>query len=296
MKSPLNVINYSISYFINIVNDTINTLDEIETKCYNDIEVMTMNEQWKNIIITDISLAIYVPPNSGKHIHNNRPYHGLVLNDASSVKDYIFDDGRILHTVPNTLFYLPKGSSYHVESHQIGGCYAINFDSEIHDNPFSVSFRNTEALLHNFKAACDAWKSKSEYARLLSMRALYDGIYKMQKEQKRQYISKTQVSLIAPAVEEIERVFTQNDLTVCELAAMCGISEVYFRRLFLNTFGISPKEYIIQKRIEYAKTLLSSKDFSVGEVGILCGYAEPCHFSREFSKRVGISPMQYDNL
>ena len=126
--------------------------------------------------------------------------------------------------------------------------------------------------------------------------ALYDGIYQMQKEQKRQYISKTQVSLIAPAVEEMERAFTQNDLTVCELAAMCGISEVYFRRLFLNTFGISPKEYIIQKRIEYAKTLLSSKDFSVGEVGILCGYTEPCHFSREFSKRVGISPMQYENL
>jgi AraC family transcriptional regulator len=118
----------------------------------------------------------------------------------------------------------------------------------------------------------------------------------MQKEQKRQYISKTQVSLIAPAVEEIERAFTQNDLTVCKLAAMCTVSEVYFRRLFLNTFGISPKEYIIQKRIEYAKTLLSSKDFSVGEVGILCGYTEPCHFSREFSKRVGTSPMQYENL
>ena len=255
-----------------------------------------MNEQWKNIIITDISLAIYVPPNSGKHIHNNRPYHGLVLNDASSVKDYIFDDGRIMRTDENALFYLPKGSSYHVESHQIGGCYAINFDAEISDTPFSVSFRNTESLLHHFKAACEAWKSKNDQANLLAMRALYDGIYQMQKEQKKQYIPKTQVSLIAPAVEEMERAFTQNDLTVCELAAMCGISEVYFRRLFLNTFGISPKEYIIQKRIEYAKTLLSSKDFSVGEVGILCGYTEPCHFSREFSKRVGISPMQYENL
>ena len=255
-----------------------------------------MNEQWKNIIITDISLAIYVPPNSGKHIHNNRPYHGLVLNYASSVKDYIFDDGRILHTDQNTLFYLPKGSSYHVESHQIGGCYAINFDSAILDKPFSVSFRNTESLLHNFKAACEAWKSKNDQAILLAMRALYDGIYQMQKEQKKQYISKTQVSLIAPAVEEIERAFTQNDLTVCELAAMCKISEVYFRRLFLLTFGVSPKEYIIQKRIEYAKDLLLSGDFSVLEVSKMCGYTEPCHFSREFSKRVGASPNQYTRI
>jgi AraC-like DNA-binding protein len=255
-----------------------------------------LNNAWKNIVIKDISVAVYVAPGMKKHIHKNRTYHGLVLNDSNSVKDYIFDDGRIMHTDQNALFYLPKGSSYHVKSHQIGGCYAINFDSEIHDKPFSVSFRNTEALLHNFKAACEAWKSKNDQANLLAMRALYDGIYQMQKEQKKQYISKTQVSLIAPAVEEIERAFTQNDLTVCQLAAMCTVSEVYFRRLFLNTFGISPKEYIIQKRIEYAKTLLSSKDFSVGEVGILCGYTEPCHFSREFSKRVGISPMQYENL
>ena len=84
--------------------------------------------------------------------------------------------------------------------------------------------------------------------------------------------------------------------TITELAAFSNVSEVYFRRLFLNAYGISPKEYIIQKRIEYAKTLLSSGDFSVSEVGSLCGYAEPCHFSREFSKRVGISPVQYENL
>ena len=94
------------------------------------------------------------------------------MNDADSVKDYIFDDGRILHTVPNTLFYLPRGSSYHVEQYTSGGCYAINFAADISDESFSVSFRNTEALLHNFKAACDAWKSKSEHARLLFMRAV----------------------------------------------------------------------------------------------------------------------------
>ncbi len=255
-----------------------------------------MNEQWKNIIITKISVAVYVAPNTGKHIHKDRLYHGLVLNDSDSVKDYVFDDGRVMRTDENALFYLPKGSSYHVETHQIGGCYAINFDSKILDKPFSVSFRNAESLFHNFKVACEAWKSKNDQANLLSMRALYDGIYQMQKEQKKQYIPKTQVSLITPAVEKMERAFTQNDLTVCKLATLCGISEVYFRRLFLQIFGISPKEYIIQKRIEYAKTLLSSGDFSVSEVSSLCGYAEPCHFSREFSKRVGISPVQYENL
>ena len=255
-----------------------------------------MKDDWKNLVVTDIHLALYVAPASGSILHRDRPLHGFVLNSGEGVKEYSFSDGQILRTEGRSLFYLPKHSTYRVRSVEEGGCYAINFDAEISDTPFSVSFRNTESLLHHFKAACEAWKSKNDQANLLAMRALYDGIYQMQKEQKKQYVPKTQVSLITPAVEEIERAFTQNDLTVCKLAALCGISEVYFRRLFLQIFGISPKEYIIQKRIEYAKTLLSCGDFSVSEVGSLCGYAEPCHFSREFSKRVGTSPVQYENL
>jgi len=252
-----------------------------------------MNNLWKNIIITQISVAVYVAPNAGKHIHKNRPLHGLVLNDTNVIRDYVFDDGYVMKTEGNTLFYLPKGSSYHVETHKTGGCYAINFDSEIRDKPFSVSFRNAESILHNFKMACDAWKSQSEYANSLAMRALYDGIYQMQKEEQKQYTSGRQLSLISPAIHEIDSCFAENDLSISHLAALCGISEVYFRKLFLNTHGISPKEYIIQKRIEYAKTLLASGGFSVSEVGYLCGYAEPCHFSREFLRRVGITPSQY---
>jgi len=282
-----------ISHEIYFVNEKIKTLDENETVLYNLSEVMKVNESWKNIIITGISAAVYVAPNTGKHIHKDRPCHGMVLNDADSVKDYVFDDGRVMHTEGGSLFYLPKGSSYYVDQHQIGGCYAINFDAEINDEPFSIHFRNTESLVHNFKAACEAWRIKNDCGNALAMRAVYDGIYQMQNELRRQYVSGDHLSLIAPAIREIERSFVENDLNVSYLSGLCGISEVYFRKLFLNAFGVSPKEYIIRKRIEYAKSLLSSGDFSVSQVGLLCGYAEPCHFSREFSKRVGIAPSGY---
>lgn len=255
-----------------------------------------MNECWKNIIITKISVAIYVAPDTGKTVHQNRQFHGFVLNDADSIKDYVFDDGFVLHTKGSSLFYLPKGSSYCVITHSSGGCYAINFDAEICDTPFCYSLRNTESVSHNFKLACEAWKNNNIHANILAMRALYDGVYQIQKEQKKQYVPTSRLSLIAPGVNEIDCSFTKNDISISSLAAMCGISEVYFRKLFFNAFGISPKEYIIQKRIEYAKTLLSSGDFSVSEVAIITGYSEPCHFSREFSKRVGISPKQYKNL
>ena len=65
-----------------------------------------MKQAWREIIITQISLACYVEPNRGKHIHKNRPYHGLVINDSGSMKDYVFDDGRIMRTDETSLFYL----------------------------------------------------------------------------------------------------------------------------------------------------------------------------------------------
>ena len=50
-----------------------------------------MNESWKDIIVTKLKVAVYVGPTAGKHIHKDRPFHGLVLNDSNGVKDYVFD-------------------------------------------------------------------------------------------------------------------------------------------------------------------------------------------------------------
>ena len=254
-----------------------------------------MKELWKNVIITKIDVAVYVAPNTGKHIHKNRPFHGFVLNDGDCARDYCFDDGRVLRTEKNSLFYLPKGSSYHTEQRSAGGCCAVNFDAEASDEPFSVPLRNANALQHRFKAAADAWRSRDPLRVPLAMTAVYDAICCASKELLRQYVSGAQTALLAPAAQALQHSFTETALSVSELAALCGISEVYFRKLFRNSFGVSPKEYLIQKRIDYAKALLKSGDFSVSSVAELCGYGEPSQFSRAFAMRVGMTPTQYAN-
>ena len=67
-----------------------------------------MKKQWENTVITEISTAVYVAPNTGKHIHKDRPFHGFVLNDSEVVRDYCFDNGYAMRTEGNSLFYLPK--------------------------------------------------------------------------------------------------------------------------------------------------------------------------------------------
>lgn len=122
---------------------------------------------------------------------------------------------------------------------------------------------------------------------------LYDAIYQLQKESQKPYLSSNSLNVIELALKKINSDFCNNNITVESLAKLCGISAVYFRKIFNSVLGVSPKEYIIQKRIEYAKNLLESQQFSVLEVAMICGYAEQCHFCREFTKRTGISPTKY---
>lgn len=252
-----------------------------------------MNKNWGNTLITEIALAVYVAPNTGKSAHKNRPFHGLVLNDEGAEKEYIFTDGRILHTRGGELFYLPKGSSYTVRDVKTGGCHAINFAAEIESEPFSLSVRKRERVLHNFRTAAEAWRQNAPSKTALAMRALYDAVYRIENAVPRTYLTSEHTARIVPALERAERDFTDPNLTVSSLAALCKMSEVYFRRLFLAQTGLSPKNFLIKKRMEYARTLLLSANFSVGEVARLCGYAEPCHFSREFDRFFGVSPGRY---
>ena len=248
---------------------------------------------WNEAIISKICMAVYVAPGHGRHIHKNRDFHGFVLNESCCKRDYIFSDGTVLSTTGGSLFYLPEGSSYYVKTLEPGGCYCINFKSDVCDGPFVVNLRSFDGILHNFKAASNAWLRNDELKHSSSMRALYDAIYQMQKEHGRNYLSNSNVAVIGPAIERIERCFTDGELTVEELAEDCKISTVYLRKIFMSKFGLSPKSYLIKKRIEYAKRLLASKGFTISEVAIQCGYTEPCHFSREFSKHVGTSPSKY---
>ena len=85
-------------------------------------------------------------------------------------------------------------------------------------------------------------------------------------------------------------------MSLRDFAAMCNISEAYFRRLFEAKFGVSPKEYIKEKRLGYAKQLLETGEVSIADTAFLCGYSENTHFSREFTKRVGVSPNEYKKI
>jgi len=255
-----------------------------------------MLENWNDVTITQIKLAIYVEPGTGSAQHTNRPSHGLVMDDSDAHKAYCFSDGTVLETRGHSVFYLPQNSTYRVKTlSKPCGCWAINFllEEEICEKPFVLHFKNSDSILECFQEAVNAFKRSGDDAELIIKRNLYDIILKIRRESRKEYVSGSKRQLIQPAVDHIHKNFTDRNLTVEDLAKRCQMSENYFRRIFGQEFGMSPKEYIIERKIRYAKALLSNEQFSVSEIAELCGYFEPCHFSREFSRRVGIPPSEY---
>ena len=85
----------------------------------------------------------------------------------------------------------------------------------------------------------------------------------------------------------------ERELTVDSLARSLHITPEYLTRKFTQKYGIAPKAYLIEKRIEYAKLLLEQGNATVSEVASSVGYADSLYFSRIFKKREGCSPSAY---
>ncbi|MBN1863514.1 MAG: helix-turn-helix domain-containing protein [Victivallales bacterium] len=77
------------------------------------------------------------------------------------------------------------------------------------------------------------------------------------------------------------------------LAASAGMCPDHFGRVFRSIKGVSPREFIIGKRIDSAKVMLIESSHPIGRVAELCGYDSIYYFSRHFKTHVGVPPIQY---
>lgn len=85
------------------------------------------------------------------------------------------------------------------------------------------------------------------------------------------------------------------DLSLNALAAMLGMSPYYFERLFKQSVGYTPHQYILHCRIERAKQLLRNTQQPIMEIACQVGCKNHSHFSKLFRQLTGMSPRAYRN-
>ena len=90
-------------------------------------------------------------------------------------------------------------------------------------------------------------------------------------------------------LEYIEGHLTE-DISLDALASEVGMSKYHFCRLFKKSTHLTPHQYVIQRRLAQAKTLLKKGELTIVEIAHLLGFSDQSHFSRLFKKRYGLTP------
>ena len=85
----------------------------------------------------------------------------------------------------------------------------------------------------------------------------------------------------------------EKSLTLTEIAKESGMSKYYFSRTFKVSIGRSFKQYLTEKRIDRAKSLLANKDLNITEVCFLVGFNDLAYFDRVFRQKEGVTPSAF---
>ncbi|MBW4600021.1 MAG: AraC family transcriptional regulator, partial [Calothrix sp. FI2-JRJ7] len=85
------------------------------------------------------------------------------------------------------------------------------------------------------------------------------------------------------------------DISLEDIAAYVGISQYYFVRLFKQSTGYSPYQYLIKCRIERAKQLMMLRQGSITDIAVLVGFTSQSQFGRHFKRFTGMTPKQFFN-
>jgi AraC family transcriptional regulator len=79
-------------------------------------------------------------------------------------------------------------------------------------------------------------------------------------------------------------------MEISDLASVVALSRSHFSRAFKHSFGLSPMEYVVMRRVERAKAMITSTRETLTEVALACGFADQAHLNRRFRNIVGESP------
>ena len=97
---------------------------------------------------------------------------------------------------------------------------------------------------------------------------------------------------LSRAVQHLHTHYAEQ-ITARQLAAMAGVSVSQFDRLFRKLFRTTLRRYILLTRVRAACRLLSHSDKSITDIALNVGFYDHAHFTRTFSKFMGVAPLAY---
>ncbi len=82
-------------------------------------------------------------------------------------------------------------------------------------------------------------------------------------------------------------------LDMSSVASECCMSEYHYYRVFKKVMGVSPYQYLIKKRLDFAHEQLRDRSISVSRIAEDVGFSDLASFSKAFKKQFGLAPSYY---
>lgn len=222
---------------------------------------------------------------------NGRLKHGFIyIVQGSMVYDFLSEPRKRLHLEAGSLLFVPQKCIY-------TGTY-LQDATEIKIIQFNIASgelpaylqRPKELLLPNAGKSIDVFfcpvSSHTVGHPFYFLSCFYDLLWKID-----EHCSKvpSKYKKLLPALSELTAHFDDNRL-IGDYAALCGISEPCFRRLFREYVGQSPVDYRNALRLEAARAKLQSGEYNVSEAAWDSGFTNLSYFVRLYKQKYGYTP------
>ena len=218
---------------------------------------------------------------------HSHPFHEFVY--CIKGKGRIEISGKSFYFGTGTIYITEAGIIHFEEDYTESEIIYFYFDCPVSMINMGVFYDKNETVLPILRKLQSEVRTEKHDSELMKSAILQQLLI----ETKRTRDYHKQGRSFGSVLEYIDECF-RYEINVRELAKKCGYSYDRFRHIFKEQTGVSPNEYIIQKRVEMAKKMMENNvSASLTYIAYECGFATSSHFSNAFKSLTGKSPKDY---
>ncbi len=220
-----------------------------------------------------------------------RGFHALSFRVEG---DVVFEHDKQYYPVStDQIAFVPKDFDYTMHARTREHVFVVHFEIQP-DIPMEFTsftpadpayYREQMKLLHR------VWKRKQTGYQYAAASIFY-GILEHLAKENAQKENPIATGKLSETLEYIHRHYADPGLNVTALAELYGASTTYFRRIFKQTCGKLPLQYIHDLRLKRAEELMRSGYYTIAEAAYAAGFTDPKYFSRFFKKEKGYTPSE----
>ena len=214
---------------------------------------------------------------------NKRPFGALSyrISGASEIRI----QNKSFHILPGDVFFLPALTDYDAE-YRGSNSIVIHITDCGYTKADLYRPSDTELFKSLFYEMIYNWEQEHSVNRAKAQ--IYEILYRIEKCKR-----SSDNSLIDRALSYVEDNLFDPQLQVTNICEHLYTSPSTLQRSFIAALGMSPKQYILKKRMDKATELLIKNELSVKQIAHTCGFSDEKYFSTAFLRKYGCQPSRF---